>query len=433
MTDILQAPQTRPRRKLTGRYLKHTTCRFCEGSRLATVLDFGEVPLAGAFLKEEQIAEERFYPLQVCFCQDCTLVQVTNAIPADILFGNYFYFSSAIQTLVAHFEQFAQELTERFLTPGQSLAVEIGCNDGVFLKPLHARGVRCVGVDPAANVVQSIGAQGFVVINDCFGVQLAQRIHATHGAADAILSSYSFAHIDDMLDVMRGIKTLLKLEGVFIFEVFYLPTLLEELQYDMIYHEHFSYYSLMALQRFFQRVGMEIFDVKAIPGVRAGTMRFYVRNVGERAEPISAAVGILLAREQAMHLDELGTYAEFAVRVHRSREDLLELLGRLKRQGKRMIGYGASGRATTIMNFCGIDERYLDYVVDDAPAKQGCFTPGTHLRIKAWAATETPPRPDYALAFAWSFIDEVVRKRAEYLQQGGKFIVPLPRVRVIPE
>ena len=428
MSGVVQAPTTRERPP----YVQHDTCRFCQGKRLATILDFGVVPLAGAFLKEEQIPEEQRYPLQVCFCHDCTLVQVVNAIAADVLFSNYFYFSSAIQTLVQHFEQFAQELVERFLKPGM-LAMEIGCNDGVFLKPLSVRGIRCLGVDPATNVVHSIRSADFSVLNDFFGERVAATLRDQHGQADAILSSYSFAHIDDMQDVMRGVKVLLKPEGVFVFEVFYLPILLEELQYDMIYHEHFSYYSLIVLERFFARFDMEVFDVKTIPGVRAGTMRFYVRTIGQRKEPVSSGVQALRERERALGLDQFETYATFAQRVHRSRTELLELLEQLKRQGKRIIGYGASGRATTIMNFCGIDVRFLDYVVDDAPAKQGFYTPGTHLLIKPWAATDTPPRPDYALAFAWSFIDEVIRRRADYIQQGGKFIVPLPRVRMVPE
>ena len=230
---------------------------------------------------------------------------------------------------------------------------------------------------------------------------------------------------------MRGVTALLAREGVLIIEVYYLPTLLEELQYDMIYHEHVSYYTLLALERFFVRYGMEIFDVASIPGVRGGTMRFYARHLGGRPELISAAVGALRQRERSQQLDRLETYLRFAQRVHESKRALLALLEQLKGQGRQIIGYGASGRSTTLMNFCGIDGRYLDYVVDDTPAKQGCYTPGTHLLIRPWAATTQPPHPDDVLVFAWSFIDEVMRKRAEHLARGGRFIVPLPQVRVL--
>lgn len=416
----------------TGRYTHHATCRFCHAGGLVPFLDFGRVPLAGAFLRAEQIASEKVYPLEVCFCERCLLVQVNNAVPGDVLFRDYFFFSSVMKTLVDHFEALAEEVCERFHAGERSLAVEIGCNDGVLLKPLAARGVRCVGVDPATNVVQSVASQKFKIINDFFGERVAQQIRKVHGQADVILSSYSFAHIDDMDDVMRGIQALLKPEGVLIVDIYYLPNLIEGLQYDMIYHEHLNYYSLMALKNFFARFEMEVFDVKDIPGVRGGTVRFYVRRAGSRRHAMRPSVARVLAKEQAMDLDRVETYQAFAKRVYESKAELLALLRRLKRRGHRIVGYGASGRSTTMMNFCGIDRRFLDYVVDDTPAKQGCYTPGTHLLIRPWSATREA-RPDYTLLFAWSFIDEVMRRCADYVQQGGKFIVPLPKVSLVPE
>jgi len=369
------------------------------------------------------------YPLGIDFCEGCTLVQVSDVIPKEVLFRNYFYFSSAIRTLVEHFEDFATELVERFgLAPG-SLVVELGCNDGVFLRPLSARGMRCVGIDPATNVVDTIHQPGIVVVNDFFGATVAQRTYATSGAADAIVSSFSFAHIDDMADVMTGIKTLLKPDGVFVFEVYYLGIVLDELQYDMMYHEHMSYYSLASLTTFLARFGMEIFDVRRLP-LRAGTIRYYARNIASRREPASSHVTELGAYERAHGFDAVQTYLAYANRVAKTREDLMTLLGRLKREGRRVIGYGASGRATTISAFCGIDASHLDYVVDDAPAKHGFYTPGNHLPIKPWTATEEA-WPEYALLFAWSFADEVRKRRADYLQRGGQFIVPLPDVRML--
>lgn len=396
-------------------------------------LDLGEVPLAGALLRQEQIAEEQFYPLQLCVCRTCLLVQVPNAVPGEVLFREYFFFSSVMSTLVNHFSELAAEVHARFVGDGQGPVVEIGCNDGALLKPLAERGVRCVGVDPARNVTCSIEDARITVINDFFGDRVAQQIRDQQGQATAILSSYSFAHIDDMDDVMRGITTLLRDDGILIVDVYYWPALLTELQYDMVYHEHYSYYSLMSLGRFVARYGMEVCDVKWFPKVRGGTMRFYVRRVGGSSGPVDVSVKALLGQERAQGIDRLESYLAFADRVHETKRMLLEVLDRLKAEGKHMVGYGASGRATTIMNFCGIDGRYLDYVVDDTPAKQGLYTPGTHLPIQAWAATEQPPTPDYVLAFVWSFIDEVTRKRADYLRRGGRFITPLPQVRLIPE
>jgi len=414
-----------------GEFTRRNDCRFCQSHNLVKILDFGNVPLAGSFLKEEQFSNEKFYPLELNFCQDCTLVQVSNVVPAEVLFKNYFYFSSSIKTLVEHFQSFAQEVNEQFLKNRNQPAVfEIGCNDGPLLKPFAAMGITAIGIDPATNVVESINSKGITVINDFFGEKLALQIKEKFGSFDAILSSYSFAHIDGMEDIIKGVKRLLKEDGVFIFEVYYLGTLINGMQYDMIYHEHLSYYSLKALAIFLKRFGMEIFDVKFIPGVRSGAARFYARNIGKRDEKKSSAVTDLEQYEKDKGFDKVETYLGYAKKVNTTREQLLKLLVHLKSKGCTIIGYGASGRGTTIMNYCGIDNHYLDYVVDDAPAKLGFFTPGTHVPIKPWNFTKETQFPDYALLFAWSFINEVKNKRMDYLKDGGNFIVPLPEVKI---
>ncbi len=416
----------------TGAYHERTNCRFCNGTNLVKILDFGRVPLAGAFLKEEDFAREKFYPLDLSFCSDCCLVQVTNVVPADVLFGNYFYFSSSIGTLVQHCAGFARDVYDRFLTDRKRPAVfEIGCNDGVMLKPFAALGVRAVGVDPATNVVNTITADDITVINDFFTDKVAARIENEHGLFDAIVTSYSFAHIDDMVDVMKGVKRLLKEDGVFVFEVYYLGTLIDEMQYDMIYHEHMSYYSLKTLTLFLERFGMEIFDITFTPGVRSGAVRFYAKNTGRRRERPSAGLEAMVHDEEAKGFDRMETFQTYAGKVRDTKEKLLKVLDRARKEGKRLIGYGASGRGTTIMNYCGITTDYLDYVVDDAPAKHGFYTPGTHVPIYPWEHTSETAFPNYALLFAWSFIDEVKRRREDYLRAGGKFIVPLPNVSIV--
>lgn len=431
---MIAAPARAVERRM-GTFTPRATCRFCDGPHLTRVLDFGNVPLAGGFLKPEQFAEEEYYPLDLSFCTGCTLVQVTNAVSAETLFRkHYFYYSSKIQTLVTHSAAFARDVFDRFLRGKPDAAVfEIGCNDGVMLKPFAGLGVRAVGMDPASNVVASATQNGFTIIDDFFSRESAARVRAQYGQFDAITTSYSFAHIDDMRSVMDGVTTLLKPDGVLVFEVYYLGTLMEEMQYDMVYHEHMSYYSLSALRHFLGRHGMEVFDVYFTPGVRSGAARFYARRIGARSEPVSDTVAAMERTERERGYDRAETFRAYGDRVAKTRTDLMSLLDDLKRQGKSIIGYGASGRGTTIMNYCGIDGKYLDYVVDDAPAKHGYATPGTHVAIHPWSKVEEGPRPDYALLFAWSFMKEVVAKRAEYLRAGGKFIVPLPEVQVVGE
>jgi len=423
---------TEQQSKPIGYYIQRQTCRFCEEKRLKQVLDFGLMPLAGGFLKKHEFSEEKFYPLDLNFCEDCFLVQVSNVVPADTLFRNYFYFSSSIKTLVTHCADFAKEVKDRFLRDTDHAAIlEIGCNDGVMLKSFATMGVKAIGVDPATNVVNSVEDKTITIINDFFTEGLAIKLKQQYGPFDAIVSSYSFAHIDNIISVIKGVKTLLKPKGAFIFEVYYLGTLLDEMQYDMIYHEHLSYYSLKALSIFLEKYDMEIFDVKYTPGVRSGAVRFYAQFKGKGTNPIAVAVLEMQQREELKGYNEAATFVGFGRKVNATRVQLMELLNRLKKEGKMMIGYGASGRGTTMMNYCGIDGQYLDYVVDDAPAKHGFYTPGTHVAIKPWDYTKGTMFPEYALLFAWSFVDEVKKKRADYLKQGGHFIIPLPEVQVV--
>jgi SAM-dependent methyltransferase len=388
--------------------------------------------LAGAFLKPEQFAGEPVYPLRLYFCNDCFLVQVIDKVSAEVLFGDYFYFSSAIRTLREHFLAYAAEVTSRFLKPTNSTVIEFGCNDGVLLRPLADQQIRTViGIDPATNIVRMINDPRIVVINDFFNEYVGETIIADHGKADMVVANNVYAHIPDIQGVTRAIRNVLNDDGVFIFEVHYLGKIINGLQYDMIYHEHLYYYSLLALTNHFDRYEMMVFDVKSIP-IHAGSMRYYVCKKGSRhSSAVSPRVKALRDEELENGFHRAETYARFAADVADRKDMLMDLLTRLKTNGHTIAGYGASGRANTIIQYCGIDHRHLDYMIDDAPAKLGFHTPGSHFLIRPRSALQQSPPPDYLLVFAWSFLEEIAQKCAEYLNGGGRMIVPLPDVKII--
>lgn len=407
-------------------------CSFCDSWAMTEIMDFGRVALAGGFLKREQFPTENTYPLRLDFCRDCFAVQVIDKVSATVLFEDYFYFSSSIQTLRDHFREYAAEVTSRFLTPAASTVIEFGCNDGILLRPLADQGIRTViGVDPATNVVATIDDPRVGVINDFFTEDVAESIVARYGHADMVMANNVYAHIPDIQGVTRAVRNVLRPDGVFVFEVHYLGKVINELQYDMIYHEHLYYYSLLSAMNHFARYDMMVFDVKPVP-IHAGSMRFYVCKKGSRHAVASAAVAALENEERSHGFDRAETFARFAADVAERKTELMALLDRLREEGKSVAGYGASGRANTMIQYCGIDQDHMQYMIDDAPAKKGFYTPGSHFIIHPSTILQQGSPPDYLLIFAWSFLDEIARKNQPYLDNGGHMIVPLPEVEVIP-
>lgn len=406
-------------------------CAFCRHDDLNDVIDFGEVALAGAFLKQKDFQQERKYPLRVCFCPKCYAVQVTDKVDPAIMFANYFYFSSAIRTLREHFVDYATEVVARFLDqPQLSTVVEIGCNDGVLLKPLADQGVGTpIGVDPATNILKAIDDARVQIVNDFFGDKVADQILQRFGKADLVVANNVFAHIPDINGVTAAVHKILKDDGVFVFEVHYLGKIIQDLQYDMIYHEHLYYYSLLALENHFARHGMVVFDIKPIP-IHGGSMRYYVCKKGSRhSRVVSNRVGLLRNDERALGYDKAETYQRFASDCDLRRQQLMRMIARLRAKGRTIVGYGASGRANTIIQYCGIGTEHLECMIDDAPAKHGYYTPGSHLLIRSNDILRTDP-PDYLLIFAWAFFNEIAAKCSDYLAKGGRLVVPLPDVRV---
>lgn len=408
-----------------------TTCAFCDSAALEKIIDFGDVALAGGFLKPEKFKSEQKFPLRVHFCRDCYALQVLDIIDPEILFADYFYFSSAIQSLRDHFIDYADEVVPRFLDPANATAVEIGCNDGILLKPIADHGVRkVIGVDPATNIVSTINDPRITIVNTFFSSAVAARIRAEHGPAQLIVANNVYAHIPEINDVTHGIAGLLDDDGVFVFEAHYLGSVVKGLQYDMIYHEHLYYYSLLSLENHMARHGLVVFDVKSI-SIHGGSMRFYVcRKTSKHARKVSAQVHRLRKEELEQGYDRVECFEQFASEIALRKDRLMALLAEARSKGLRVAGYGASGRANTIIQYCGITDQHVDFMVDDASAKWGFFTPGSHIEVAPRERLATTP-PDYLLIFAWAYLNEIAKKCRDYLEQGGKLLTPLPEVRQV--
>jgi len=409
-------------------------CAFCGESDLSLIMDFGKVALAGAFLKPEAFLKEKKYPMRLCFCNNCFAVQVVDLIEPDILFQDYFYFSSSIGTLRDHFYDYAQEITDRFLMPSKATVLEFGCNDGVLLRPMADLGIKTlIGVDPAENVVSSINDERILIKNNYFTEEVAQEVVREHGRVDMIMANNVYAHIPDIQGTTRAIKHALSEDGVFVFEVHYLGKVIDDMQYDMVYHEHLYYYSLLSAIEHFKRYDMVIFDVKLVP-IHAGSIRFYVgHKVGKHASFVSDVVENLAKHEKIKGYDTFSSFQKYANNVSETKDQLISLLGKIKSEGGTVAGYGASGRANTMIQYCDISEELVSYMIDDAPAKTGFYTPASHLEIFTREVLLGKNAPDYVLVFAWSFFDEILHRNQRYIDNGGRLILPLPSVKIYPE
>jgi SAM-dependent methyltransferase len=388
--------------------------------------DLGSSPLANSYLRAEDLAKaEPFYPLTVYVCGDCFLVQLPESASPESIFSDYAYFSSTSESWVRHAQAYVESVSERLSLGPESQVVEIASNDGYLLQWFVERGVPVLGVEPAANVAADAVERGIPTRVAFFGSATANELLAEGHAADLLVGNNVLAHVPDLNDFVAGVATLLKPGGTATFEFPHLLQLIEHTEFDTIYHEHFSYFSLLAVAPVFERHGLGVVDVEELP-THGGSLRLYVGHEGRPGKRVEE----LLARERAAGLEGLERYARFEQQVRAVKRDLLELLIGARRDGAQIAGYGAAAKGNTLLNYCGIRADLLDYVVDRSPHKQGLFLPGTRLPIH-------PPeriaesRPDLVLILPWNLRDEIVRQMAHVRDWGGRFVVPVPTATVL--
>jgi SAM-dependent methyltransferase len=404
-------------------------CRSCGHTHGALVLDLGIQPLANNLLRAEDLAKpEPKFPLRVAVCESCWLLQILDLVPPVQLFAEYLYFSSFSDLMLRHARTAAEKYIAEFSLNAKSHVVEIASNDGYLLQHFVATKIPCLGIEPAANIAKVAREKGIETLEEFFGESLAKRLAAENRRADLILGNNVFAHAPNTNDFVAGLKTLLKPRGRVILEFPYAADFIEHNEFDTIYHEHVFYFSLTALRPLFARHGLEIFHVERLPLLHGGSLRLFAGATGEfSAQP---SVVALLAEEKNKGMASPAYYRDFAGRVQDLKRDLLKLTGDLQRAGKTIAAYGASAKGSTLLNFFGLDHRTISFVVDRSTYKQGRLTPGTHIPIMPPVAL-LQKRPDYTLLLTWNFAEEILGQQKAYRDGGGKFIIPIPQVKIV--
>jgi len=386
-------------------------------------------PLCESYLGAEQLNQgEIFYPLHVYVCSDCFLVQLQEYVSAKTIFTEYAYFSSYSDSWLAHAQAYTEKMIARFGLDRNSNVIEVASNDGYLLQYFVEKGIPVLGIEPAANVAQAAAEKGIPTIVEFFNQQTARDLSARGRRADLLLGNNVLAQVPDLNDFVAGMKILLKPDGVITMEFPHLERLMEENQLDTIYHEHFSYFSFLAVEQILSAHGLKLFDVEEL-STHGGSLRIYASHSEDSSRPVSTRVEELRAREDSAGIRRLESYAQFSKRVMETKRNLLEFLVQAKRAGKTIAGYGAPGKGNTLLNYCGIRTDFLDYTVDRNPYKQGKFLPGTHIPIYAPERIRQT-KPDFLLILPWNIKDEIMRQNAYIREWGGQFVVPIPQVRV---
>lgn len=413
--------------------LLNRTCRTCGHDDLKTILSLGYTPLANALLTEEKLGQpDDTYPLDLVFCPICTLVQITETVPPEKLFRDYVYFSSFSDTVLRNAKNISERIMSNRKLDEDSLVVEIASNDGYLLKNYQQSRIPVLGIEPARNIAQVAKNKGINTLSEFFNESLARKLRKQGKQADVIHANNVVAHVADLHGVVAGIATLLKPDGVAVVENHYIKDLIDHVEFDSIYHEHLCYYSVTSIEHLFRKHNLDLVDVELIP-IHGGSIRvFFQRQDGSHTMKESGVERVerVIKKEDAWGVDQFGFYRDFGQKVEMLRRSLLDLLRKIKREGKRIAVYGASAKSTTFLSYFDIGSETVDFVVDRSTVKQGYYTPGTHLRIYS-PEKLLEERPDYVLLLAWNFMEEIMEQQREYRHQGGQFIIPIPELEVI--
>jgi hypothetical protein len=430
MNDTITLDESMGTTKQTTAEITSARCLFCKAPLKHTFVDLGMSPLCESYRTREQLNQmEPFYPLHVKVCEHCFLVQLGQYVSAEHIFTEYAYFSSFSDSWLRHASNYVDVISGRLGLGSQSLVVELASNDGYLLQYFVKKDIPVLGVEPAVNVAQAAEQKGVPTLVKFFGCQTALQMVANGGMADLVVGNNVLAQVPDINDFVGGIRIILKPGGVATLEFPHLVRLMGENQYDTIYHEHFSYFSLITAEKIFAAHGLVLFDVDEIP-THGGSLRIYLRHVEDTSKPVTSAVTNLREREFVAGLNRMEAYTSFSEQVMESKRNLLELLIGLRRQGKRVAGYGAPGKGNTLLNYCGIRTDFVKFTVDRNPYKQGRFLPGTHIPIYPVEEIRKH-RPDYILILPWNLKDEIVAQLDYVREWGAKFIVPIPQAQVL--
>jgi SAM-dependent methyltransferase len=408
--------------------MRISNCRSCGSADLQIILDLGSHPIANALLSKDDLDRpEPKYPLMVAFCEVCTLLQVTETVPPDVLYRrDYPYFSSSSPALLKHSAEHVDELVCNYRLDPDSFVIEVASNDGYLLGNFVERRIPCLGIDPADGPVARANTIGVPTIHDFFGSRCAEGLAREGKLADVVIANNVVAHVDDINDFVAGFARLLKPTGIAIFEFAYALDMIERCEFDTIYHEHLFYHTLHGLRPLFRRHGLYLNDVKRLP-IHGGSLRLTVSRTPARTGALEA----LFAHEAALGIDKLSFYKDFAARVRRLRDELAALLISERTKGKRIACYGAAAKGATLVNYLNLGKGFFEFVADANPYKQGKYMPGQQMLIRDPDQLVTD-QPDYALLLVWNFAGEVMRQQATYRQRGGSFIIPIPEPRIVP-